>query len=121
MSFHFLESLQSGYTCETSVTLTCPAERKILILEVTYSSECPTANEEKAGGNIYAPTRCVGYDRQHTSTLCNGKETCTIDNNPGHRPSFVVGKQANCEFVGQSINVDYSCIPGKFEMNRIFF
>ena len=42
-------------------------------------------------------------------------ETCTIDNNLEQRPLFRIGKQANCEFTGQSINVDYSCVPGKFK------
>ncbi|CAF2256600.1 unnamed protein product [Rotaria magnacalcarata] len=104
-------SFQSGYTCETSVTLACPKGRNLLILEVTYSSECPSLEEEKTGGTNYAPSRCIGYYREQASTLCNGQQICTIDNNLGQRPSFLVGKQANCEFTGQSINVDYSCIP----------
>ena len=35
-----------------------------------------------------------------------------IDNSLKQRPSFLVGKDANCAFQGQSINVEYSCIPG---------
>jgi hypothetical protein len=111
----YLDSLQSGYTCETSVTLKCPAATKLLILEVTYSSECPSLTEIKDGNTNYAPSRCIGYYRERASTLCNGQQTCTIDNNLGQRPSFLVGKQANCAFTGQSINVDYSCVPGMFE------
>ncbi|CAF2491192.1 unnamed protein product [Rotaria sp. Silwood2] len=107
----YSQSLQSGYTCETSVTLTCPEEKKLIILEVTYSSECPNTDEEKTGGAIYAPSRCIGYDRERAITSCNGQQTCTIDNSLEQRPSFVVGQQANCAFTGQSINVDYSCIP----------
>lgn len=108
-------SLQSGFTCETSVTLTCPDARKIVIIEVTYSSECPSLNEEKEGGTMYAPSHCIGYNRDHVTGQCNGKQTCTVDHNLQQRPKFLVGKQANCEFTGQSINIDYSCIPGKFE------
>ena len=110
-----LVSLQSGFTCETSVTLTCPDARKIVILEVTYSSECPNPNEEKNGGAMYAPSRCIGYSRERADHLCNGKQTCTIDNSLQQRPIFSVGKQANCAFTGQSINIDYSCIPGNFQ------
>ncbi|CAF1129219.1 unnamed protein product [Adineta ricciae] len=109
--FNSSYSLQSGYTCETSVTLKCPDESKLVILEVTYSSECPSLNEEKEGGTLYAPSRCIGYRRDVVSRLCNGQQTCTIDNNLTQRPSFIVGKQANCAFTGQSINVDYSCVP----------
>jgi hypothetical protein len=107
----YLDSLQSGYTCETSVTLKCPAATKLLILEVTYSSECPSLTEIKDGNTNYAPSRCIGYYRERASTLCNGQPICTIDNNLGQRPSFLVGKQANCAFTGESINVDYSCVP----------
>lgn len=110
-----LDSLQSGFTCETSVTLTCPDETKLVILEVTYSSECPNLNEEKEGVALYAPSRCIGYSKDHASSLCNGQQTCTIDNNLQQRPSFHIGQQANCEFKGQSINIDYSCVPGKFQ------
>jgi hypothetical protein len=113
--FLSLESLQSGYTCETSVTLTCPEATKIIILEVTYSSECPNLTDEKNGGALYPPSRCVGYYRERASTLCNGQQTCMIDNNLQQRPSFLVGKQANCAFTGQSINVDYSCVHGKLK------
>jgi hypothetical protein len=104
-------SLQSGFTCETSVTLKCPDATKLIILEVTYSSECPNLNEEKNGGAQYAPSRCIGYNRERASSLCNGKQTCTVDNNLPQRPAFVVGKQSNCVFTGQSMNIDYSCIP----------
>jgi hypothetical protein len=117
----YLDSLQSGFTCETSVTLTCPDATKLVILEVAYSSECPNLNEEKNGGAIYAPSRCIGYYGERVSNLCNGNQTCTIDNNLQQRPSFLVGKQANCAFAGQSINIDYSCIPGKFTSKKIFF
>ncbi len=86
---------------------------------MTYSSECPSLNEEKDGGAIYAPSRCIGYYRDRASSLCNGKQTCTIDNNLEQRPSFLVGKQANCAFTGQSINIDYSCIPGKFKTKKM--
>jgi len=82
---------------------------------VTYSSECPTIDEENNGGAMYAPSRCIGYNRERASNLCNGQQTCTIDNNLQQRPSFRVGKQANCEFTGQSINIDYSCVPGKYK------
>ncbi|CAF0826551.1 unnamed protein product [Rotaria sordida] len=109
--FKYSQSLQSGYTCETSVTLTCPEGKKLIILEVTYSSECPSPDEEKTGGVIYAPSRCIGYYRERASTLCNGQQTCTIDNSLEQRPTFLVGKQANCAFTGQSINIDYSCVP----------
>ena len=110
-----LESLQSGYTCGTTVTLTCPDSTKLVIIEVTYSSDCPTATDEDDGGAVYAPSRCIGYHGERTSVLCNGKQTCTIDNSIEQRPSFLTGKQANCAFKGQSINVDYSCIPGRLE------
>jgi len=96
----YLDSLQSGFTCETSVTLTCPDATKLVILEVTYSSECPSLTEEKDGGAIYAPSRCIGYYRERASNLCNGQQTCIIDNNLQQRPSFLVGKQANCAFTG---------------------
>jgi hypothetical protein len=86
---------------------------------VTYSSECPSLDEEKNGGAIYAPSRCIGYYQERASSLCNGHQTCTIDNNLEQRPSFLIGKQANCAFKGQSINIDYSCIPGKFQIKRI--
>ena len=112
---YFSESLQTGYTCETSVTLTCPVAKKLIILDVTYSLECSNSNEEKTDSRIYAPSHCIGYDRDRASTLCNGQRTCTIDNNLEQRPSFLIGKQATCEFTGQSINVDYSCVPGKFK------
>ena len=82
---------------------------------MTYSSECPNLNEEKDGIVIYAPSRCIGYYRERASTLCNGQQTCTINNNLGQRPSFLVGKHANCAFTGQSINIDYSCVPGTFQ------
>ena len=111
-----LDSLQSGYTCETSVTLTCPENTKLVILEVTYSSECPNLNDEKDGGALFAPSRCLGFSRDRAAALCNGQRTCTIDHNLAQRPSFLVGKQANCEFIGQSINVDYSCVPGRFSI-----
>jgi hypothetical protein len=107
-----LESSQSGYTCETSVTLTCPKTQVIVILEVTYSTEC---TKEFNSTSIYPPSRCIGYYRERASAQCNGKETCVIDNSPEQRPSFLTGKQANCGFQGQSINVEYSCIPGKFK------
>ncbi|CAF3410355.1 unnamed protein product [Rotaria sp. Silwood1] len=107
----YSQSLQSGFTCETSVTLKCSEGKKLIILEVTYSSECPSIDEEKTGGSIYAPSRCIGYYRERATTLCNGQQTCTIDNSLEQRPSFLVGKQANCAFRGQSINVDYSCVP----------
>lgn len=107
-----LDSLQTGYTCETSVTLTCPPSRKIVILEVTYSSECPSKDDEINGTAIYAPSRCIGYYRERASTQCNGKDSCIIDNNLDQRPAFLMGKQANCVFKGQSINIEYSCIPG---------
>ena len=90
----------------------------MLILEVTYASECPSLNDEKDGGTIYAPSRCIGYSRERASNLCNGKQTCTIDNNIEQRPTFVVGKQANCEFKGQSLNVDYTCLPGRLKINH---
>ncbi|UJR38170.1 hypothetical protein I4U23_030846 [Adineta vaga] len=109
--FHYSYSLQSGYTCETSVILKCPDATKLVILEVIYSSECPSLNEEKEGGSLYAPSRCMGYSRDRVSSLCNGQQTCTIDNNIGQRPSFEVNQQANCKFKGQSINVEYSCVP----------
>jgi hypothetical protein len=113
-----LDSLQSGFTCETSVILKCPDQTKIVILEVTYSSECPTIDEENNGGSMYAPSRCIGYYRERASNLCNGQQTCTIDNNLQQRPSFLVGKQANCAFTGQSINIDYSCVPGKYKTEK---
>ena len=107
-----VESLQSGYTCETSVTLTCPEATKLLIIEVSYSSECPTIDQINEGGALYSPSHCLGYDRERTASLCNGKRTCTIDHSLALRPQFNVGKQANCAFKGQSINVEYSCVPG---------
>jgi hypothetical protein len=79
---------------------------------VTYSTEC---TNEFNSTSIYPPSRCIGYYRERTSTQCNGKEVCTIDNSLGQRPSFLIGKQANCGFQGQSINIDYSCVPGKFK------
>jgi len=75
---------------------------------VTYSSEC---NDELNGNSIYAPSYCIGYYRERTSSQCNGKEICVIDNSLEQRPSFLIGKQANCAFKGQSINIEYSCIP----------
>ena len=108
----FLESSQSGYTCEPSVTLTCPKSKIIVILEVTYSTEC---NEKVNGTSVYAPSRCVGYYRERASTQCNGQESCIIDNSLEQRPSFFMGKQANCAFKGQSINIEYSCVPGKLK------
>ena len=108
-----LESLSSGYTCETSVTLTCPEATKLVILEVVYSSQCPTNNEENNGGAVYAPSHCLGYSRDRASRLCDGQKTCIIDHSLEQRPSFTIGKQANCEFKGQSINIEYSCVPGK--------
>lgn len=112
--FFLLESLQTGYTCEPSITLTCSDSDKIIILEVIYSSECPKLSEESNNGtSLYAPSRCIGYDRERTSNTCNGKQTCIIDNSPEQRPSFLASKQANCAFKGQSINIEYSCIPGK--------
>ncbi|CAF1022160.1 unnamed protein product [Adineta steineri] len=108
---YYSHALQSGYTCETSVTLTCPSSRKMVILEVTYSSKCPDVNEQSNGTSIYPPARCIGYYREQASTQCNGKSRCTIDNNADQRPAFFVGKQANCAFKGQSINIEYSCIP----------
>ncbi|CAF0895416.1 unnamed protein product [Adineta steineri] len=109
--FQYSYSLQTGFTCETSVTLTCPEATKLIILEVAYSSECPSFHDEKDGTSIYAPSRCIGYYRERANSLCNGQQNCTIDNNLGQRPSFFIGKQANCAFKGQSINIDYSCIP----------
>jgi len=109
--FHSSQSLQSGYTCETSVTLTCPQASKLVIIEVSYSSECPTIVETPHGGAIYAPSHCLGYDRDRIASICNGKRICTIDHRLEHRPSFNVGKQSNCAFKGQSFNVEYSCVP----------
>ncbi|CAF1080895.1 unnamed protein product [Rotaria sordida] len=114
----YSQSLQSGYTCETSVTLTCSQSQKIVILEVIYSSECPNINEKLNGTSIYAPSRCIGYYRERANTLCNGKENCIIDNSLEQRPSFFAGKQANCAFKGQSINIEYSCIPD-FSSNKL--
>ena len=91
----------------------CPDATKLIILEVTYSSECPSLDEENNGGAQYAPSRCIGYHRERASSLCNGKETCTIDHSLQQRPAFLVGKQSNCAFTGQSVNIDYSCVPGK--------
>ncbi len=105
-----LDALQSNYTCEPSVKLTCPKSSIIVILEVTYSSEC---SKESNGLSVYPPSRCIGYYRERISTQCNGKDTCIIDNSPEQRPSFFMGKQANCAFKGQSVNIEYSCIPGK--------
>lgn len=85
---------------------------------MTYSAECPNILDEKDGRAIYAPSRCVGYYREHATASCNGKQTCTIDNNIELRPSFHIGKQANCEFKGQSINVDYSCVHGNTQKGR---
>ncbi|CAF1640582.1 unnamed protein product, partial [Rotaria sp. Silwood1] len=115
---HISQSLQSGYTCETTVTLACSQSQKIVILEVIYSSECPNINESLNGTSIYAPSRCIGYYRERASSLCNGKETCIIDNSLEQRPSFLIGKQANCAFKGQSINIEYSCIPD-FQSNKL--
>jgi hypothetical protein len=84
----------------------------IVIHEVTYSSEC---NQELNGTSMYAPSRCIGYYRERASAQCNGKEICIIDNSLEQRPSFLIGKQANCAFKGQSINIEYSCIPGKLK------
>ncbi len=92
------------------MTLTCPKSSIIVILEVTYSSECSN------GISIYPPSRCIGYYRERTSIQCNGKETCIVDNSPEQRPSFLIGKQANCDFKGQSVNIEYSCIPGKIDV-----
>lgn len=109
----FTESLQSGYTCDASVKLLCPQSQKIVILEVIYSSECPSTDQLINGSSMYAPSRCIGYYRERASAVCNGKYSCIVDNNIDQRPSFLVGKQANCGFQGQSINIEYSCIPGK--------
>ncbi|CAF1022992.1 unnamed protein product [Adineta ricciae] len=109
--FSYTQSLQTGYTCETSVTLKCPSARKLVILEATYSSECPSVSEELNGTSIYPPTRCIGYYRERISTQCNGNEICTINNDLEQRPAFMVGKEANCNFKGQSINIEYSCVP----------
>lgn len=109
-----LESLQSGYTCETSVTLSCPQASKLVIIEVSYSSECPSIVETPHGGAIYSPSHCLGYDRDRIASICNGKRICTIDHRLEHRPNFNVGKQSNCAFKGQSFNVEYSCVPGRF-------
>lgn len=108
-----LESLQSGFTCETSVTVKCPSTRKIVILDVIYSSECPRLTDEENGTSIYAPSRCIAFYRERASSQCNGQTACTVDNTLEQRPSFTIGKQANCAFKGQSINVEYSCVPGK--------
>ena len=112
-----LESLQSGYTCEASVTLACPEATKLLIIEVSYSSKCPTIVETTNDGAVYAPSHCLGYDRERTASLCNGKRICTIDHRVEHRPNFNVSKQANCAFKGQSINVEYSCVHGMLSIN----
>jgi len=101
--------------------LTCPADSRLVILEATYSSECPSLNDEINGIVIYAPSRCVGYNRTRASHLCNGKQTCTIDNNIDQQLSFSNGEQANCDFQSQSVNFDYSCVPGnlKDSMNEL--
>ena len=119
--FGCIESLQTGYTCETSVTLNCPSAWKLVILEATYSSECPSVSEELNGTSIYPPTRCIGYYRERISTQCNGNEICTINNDLEQRPAFMVGKEANCNFKGQSINIEYSCVPGKNMDKFLFF
>ena len=108
-----LESLQSGFTCDTSVAITCPSTKKIVVLDVVYSSECPRLSGEENGTSIYAPSRCIGFDRERASSQCNGQSTCTVGNTLEQRPSFLIGKQANCAFKGQSLNVEYSCVPGK--------
>jgi hypothetical protein len=90
-----------------------------VILEVTYASECPKLDEQLNGTSIYSPSRCIGYYRERTSTQCNGQPTCTVDNSLEQRPSFFVGKQANCAFKGQSVNIEYSCIPGKWPAESI--
>lgn len=90
--------------------ITCPESTSIVILEVTYSTEC---NEGSNETSIYAPSRCIGYYRDRISSQCNGQEDCLVDNSAEQRPSFLVGKQANCAFKGQSVNIEYSCIPGK--------
>lgn len=105
-----LDCLQSGYTCQPTVKLTCPESTTIVILEVTYSTECIEKSNETS---IYAPSRCVGYYRERISSQCNGLEACAVDNSAEQRPSFLVGKQANCAFKGQSVNIEYACIPGK--------
>jgi hypothetical protein len=70
-------------------------------------------NEVQNDSSIYAPSRCIAYYRERTSTLCNGLQTCIVDNNLDQRPSFLIGKQANCVFIGQSINIEYSRVPGR--------
>lgn len=119
----YLDALQSGYTCQPTVKLTCPESKFIVILEVTYSTEC---NDESNDISIYAPSRCVGYYRERISSQCNGQEQCLVDNSAAQQPSFLMGKQANCAFKGQSVNIEYSCVPGKSKTqmkndNYVFF
>ena len=95
--------------------LTCPESKSIVILEATYSSECPNLAEQVNGTSVYAPSRCIAYYRDRANSQCNGKSNCIIDNSPDQRPSFLTGKQANCAFKGQSINIEYSCIPSEFQ------
>lgn len=90
--------------------LTCPESKFIVILEVTYSTDC---TDQSNGTSAYAPSRCVGYYRERISSQCNGQEQCLVDNSGTQRPSFLNGKQANCAFKGQSVNIEYSCVPGK--------
>jgi hypothetical protein len=89
------------------VTLTCPKSRIVIILEVTYPSEY---SDEFNSASVYAPFRCIDDYHERTSTQCNGKEICFINNRLDQRPSFLIGKQANCTFQGQSINTEYSCM-----------
>ena len=102
--FYWIDALQTGYTCESFVKLTCPQSKKLVILEVSYSTACTNQSSD------YAPSRCIARHREPISSKCNGLETCSIDNRPSKNPSFNVNLDANCAFQGQSINIEYSCI-----------
>lgn len=113
--FDRLESLTSGFTCDSTVNLSCSSGKKLVILEVIYAAECPRDDEKVNGTSIYAPSRCIGYLSESIREQCQGQETCQIDHSLEHRPQFLKNQseKSNCDFKGESIDIEYSCIPGK--------
>jgi len=80
---------------------------------VIYAAECPRDDEKINGTSIYAPSRCIGYLSESIREQCQGEETCQIDHSVDHRPQFLKNQseKSNCDFKGESVNIEYSCIP----------
>ena len=103
-----LDSLQTGFICNRTINLSCPTNSFLIILDVVHSPKCPSWDERE-----YAASSCIAYEQAEVSDNCNGKETCLIDYESSKRPSFLRGEKSSCDFKGESINIEYQCVPSE--------